>query len=432
MVPTWYSGCNKPSDVSSSALRRLERRNHERPRSVSYAVAAAVAATTALTATAAADVPTEDEHKAGREVGLLPLIGGDTDNGFGVGAIGTIAEFDANNPLYRWKLDFAGFYATKTFPPTPSYIDGAIKLTVPELLDDHLRVEVRPSFTLDSALPFFGIGNRPPIPPTIVASRDFYERLHPALMVAMRWRLSRHWFALDGAQLIYNKVSVAPDSTLARELAAIDPYLTSAHGLLRVDAGLVYDSRDNEIAPNSGQYHQVKVRLSPHVGDELPYAFEQYDAIGRFYTTLMPHRLVLALRGVVDVQTGNVPFYEESRYEDASAIGGPLGVRGVPAYQFYGRAKAFGSVELRAKLWRFAAASRRFTIGFAGFVDAGRVWTDVYAEHHALDGTGVGIHYGIGGGLRVQQGRAFLVRVDVAWSPDARPIGAYVMADEAF
>jgi hypothetical protein len=421
--------------LSSSTLRRLDRRNHERPRSVSYVAAAAVVATMAVTAIAAADVPVpapEDEHKAGREVGLLPLIGGDTDNGFGVGAIGTIAEFDANNPIYRWKLDFAGFYATKTFPPAPSYIDGMIKLTVPELLDDHLRLEIRPSFTLDSALPFFGIGNRPPIPSTIVASRDFYERLHPALMVAMRWRLSRHWFALDGAQLIYNKVSLASDSTLARELAAIDPYLTTAHALLRIDAGLVYDSRDNEIAPNSGHYHQVKVRLSPHVGDALPYAFEQYDAIARYYTTLMPHRLVLALRGVVDLQTGNVPFYEESRYEDASAIGGPLGVRGVPAYQFYGRAKAFGSVELRAKVWRFAAVERRFTVGFAGFVDAGRVWTDVYTAHHALDGTGLGLHYGIGGGLRVQQGRAFLVRVDLAWSPDARPIGAYVMADEAF
>ena len=170
----------------------------------------------------------------------------------------------------------------------------------------------------------------------------------------------------------------------------------------------------------------------PALGDAVPYAYHQYDAIARFYTTLVPRRLVLAVRGVADLQTGNVPFYEESRYEDTSAIGGGQGVRGVPAYQFYGRAKAFGSVELRYKAWRFEGLSRRWVIGFAGFVDAGRLWSGITTAHPELDGTGLGLHWGTGGGIRIQQGRAFLVRADIAWSPDARPIAAYVMADQAF
>jgi hypothetical protein len=35
-------------------------------------------------------------------------------------------------------------------------------------------------------------------------------------------------------------------------------------------------------------------------------------------------------------------------------------------------------------------------------------------------------------GLRVQKGKAFVVRADVAWSPDARPIGGYFTAGQLF
>jgi hemolysin activation/secretion protein len=66
-----------------------------------------------------------------------------------------------------------------------------------------------------------------------------------------------------------------------------------------------------------------------------------------------------------------------------------------------------------------------------GFFDAGRLWSDFHANEK-LDGKGLGLKLGVGGGLRLQQGQAFVVRTDVAWSPDARPIGAYVTAGQVF
>lgn len=370
--------------------------------------------------------------KPEREVGLFPLIGGDTDNGFGAGVIGNVVLFDPGNPVYRWKVDFQGFYATKGFPPTPSYIDAATTLTIPQLLDDHLRFEVRPSFTIDKALPFYGFGNMPTVPGKTEPGRDYYERIHPSLAVRTRWRLSRHWYVVEGANVTYNKITADPTSTLARDLTAVDPYLMKGHGIVRVETGLAYDTRDNEPNPNSGQWHSLTLRASPSIGDALPYAYAQYNLTSRWFWTLWYDTLVLAVRGVVDLQTGNVPFYEESRFDDTSAIGGGQGVRGVPAYSYYGRVKAFGNIELRAKVWRFTKLDRKFTVGFATFFDAGRLWTDVTEKHHELDGTGLGLHYGIGGGLRVKQGRAFVVRADVAWSPDARPVSAYVTAEQAF
>jgi hypothetical protein len=37
-----------------------------------------------------------------------------------------------------------------------------------------------------------------------------------------------------------------------------------------------------------------------------------------------------------------------------------------------------------------------------------------------------------GGGLRIKWGEAFLVRADVAWSPDADPIGLYFNVNHVF
>ena len=60
---------------------------------------------------------------------------------------------------------------------------------------------------------------------------------------------------------------------------------------------------------------------------------------------------------------------------------------------------------------------------------AGPSWASI---NPALDGTGLGLKYGLGGGLRLQEGQTFIVRGDVAWSPDARPVGAYFAAGEVF
>jgi outer membrane protein assembly factor BamA len=237
---------------------------------------------------------------------------------------------------------------------------------------------------------------------------------------------------LVGTQYVYNRTEVTPGSTLAMDLAMIDPAAARPHSVLKLETGLVYDTRDSEISPTRGQFHQVTFRISPGLDTSLPYEYEQVDAMARLYTTLIPGRMVLAARGVVDVQIGDVPFYELARYEDTSAIGGGMAIRGVPSYRYYGKIKAFGNLEIRTAVTRFGLWGRSFKLGVATFVDGGRLWAGMDNPRPGLDGTGLGLHYGIGGGLRLQQGQAFVVRADVAWSPDARPVGAYVVADEIF
>ena len=73
---------------------------------------------------------------------------------------------------------------------------------------------------------------------------------------------------------------------------------------------------------------------------------------------------------------------------------------------------------------RFKMRSTPFKLGMAAFFDMGRVWA-TYDYMPELDGEGIGIKWGVGGGLRAQMGEAIMGRIDVGWSPDSEPIGIY-------
>src|SRR5262249_5124799 len=118
--------------------------------------------------------------------------------------------------------------------------------------------------------------------------------------------------------------------------------------------------------------------------------------------------------------------------EETPALGGGKAVRGVPAQRYYGKVKLFENLEATSEVLRFAINKKRYALAAAAFLDAGRTWTDLLTPQPELDGTGLGIKYGVGGGLRLQQGETFVIRADVAWSPDARPVGAYFAAGQIF
>ena len=145
-------------------------------------------------------------------------------------------------------------------------------------------------------------------------------------------------------------------------------------------------------------------------------------------------RVVLAGRFIANFQAGNVPFYDlfqAGPFDMKEMPGGSAGVRGVPVGRYLGPIKLVGNIELREMLLKFSVLGQKFTLGNDVFFDTGRVWSD-YSFRSPLDGTGVGLKYGVGAGLYVLWGQAAMLRIEAAYSPDAvsenpsLPLGIYV------
>ncbi|MES1157650.1 MAG: BamA/TamA family outer membrane protein [Haliangium ochraceum] len=391
----------------------------------------------AATAQSAAAKPREGKRV---ELGVVPLVGGDTDVGVGVGILSTVAGIAPDVTPYRWAVETAGFISFKREGDRfiIPYQDYSVQWTAPQLWHKRLRIEVRPSYTKETTQRFYGVGNASPAPAADVPERDFYGRTHPTLWVRVRYRIWDHLHAGVGASYTQNWLDIDPQSTLGQQMTGGPPpvrellAVSSRHGVLLTEGVLLYDTRDSETVPEHGQAHQIRVRISPAIaGDAMPYRYQQVNLSSRFYYSVFPDRLVLAARVVTDMQFDHPPFYELARYDDTFALGGLNGVRGVPGQRYYGKIKVLSNFEIRSQLVQFKLFKKDLTLGAVLFFDAGRSWAE-WSRHPELDGTGWGIKYGTGGGLRLQQGKTFVVRADIAWSPDARPIGGYVGAGQIF
>ncbi len=375
------------------------------------------------------------------EFNIVPIAGGDSDVGIGGGEVADLARLDPRYRPYRWKLTSEAFitFSTLNGQLISPFQDYSLTLTLPDLTSSRrLRLEIRPAFTNERTLKFYGIGNATPLPPPGVSIADTeYQRVHPTLSVEARYRFYKRFYLLAGSVYTQNWLVVPPNGLLARAQSSPSAEIReiigsfAPHGVELLEGGIQYDSRDNETVTRRGQFHTATIRVSPRVGTELPYAYERLNLTARFYATPV-HNLTLLFRVVGDTLLGDPPFYELARFDETPAIGGSKAVRGVPAQRYYGKVKLFGNVEVRSELLHFRVRHKPMVLGAALFADGGRSWTQPGQSNPALDGTGLGLKYGLGGGLRLQEGQTFIVRGDIAWSPDARPVGAYFAAGEVF
>src|ERR1019366_1099290 len=119
--------------------------------------------------------------------------------------------------------------------------------------------------------------------------------------------------------------------------------------------------------------------------------YAEFGAIVRGFVPL-GGPLVLAGRLVANAQVGHVPFFDlfqAGPFDQKEMPGGSAGIRGVPVGRSLGPIKALGNDV---------------------FFDAGRVWSD-YSFRSPLDGRGLGLKYGVGGGVYFLWGEAAMLRI---------------------
>jgi len=375
------------------------------------------------------------------EVGGAPVIMADTDLGLGLGGLISLTRFGQRQAPFRWQLQALLFVTMKSGPEgvEPVFHDDFVRLDLPGLLGGKLRMSTTLGFTRRSNGGYYGMGNAAAAGPSADARRNQYDRIYPQALVRARFQLGEHLGLMVGSSFTYSWVNLYEGSKLAEDLAsANDSDLrdrlrgASDHASFVVDGGLFWDTRDHDMVPSRGAFHEASIRFTPDPRSETSYAGATLAL--RFYRSIVGGRLVFATRLVVDTLLGDPPIYELSRTGGLfpmPAPGGGSGIRGVPMGRYHGKIKLITNFELRAKLLPFTAFNQRFNIGATAFVDAGRVWTDFGAPGR-FDGDAPGIKLGLGGGLRIQWGEALLLRADLAWSPDADPVGFYFDINHVF
>lgn len=379
-----------------------------------------------------------DDYRTRRyEAAGFPLLGGNSDVGLEFGAVGTLTRFADGVVPYRWNADAVVALAIKSGPDGPEITQQSYQwnIDVPALADGRVRVNPQIQYYRTINQLYFGLGNASSAEaPEGAPARYFqFDDRQARLRVLTRVALRAPVDLMIGAQYRFEDPHPYSGGRLEQDAAAGVVRGVTPMSLFTLAAGFVYDTRDNEVFPRAGGFHHVGLRgtLGVPVAERVG-----YGGVGAQAATYA--RLVgpfsLALRGVLDLQFGNVPVYDlytGGAFFTDEMIGGSSSVRGVPDGRYSGLVKIYGNAEVRALLVGFRLLDQHFRLGGNLLFDTGRLWSD-YSFHSPLDGHGLGLKWGAGGGAYLLWGQAAVFRLEIAYSPDARsgnpglPLGVYV------
>ncbi len=375
----------------------------------------------------------------------FPLIAGDSDIGFEFGGVGTLTYYNGGSKPYVWNMDLLLAASVKGAP-------GGLEIAqqsylwnwdVPNLYGGLLRLNPEVSYNHTVNYGYFGLGNASSgvVPAGATNPDRYFEWIESIAQVRTegRFRIQGPVYAVGAVQYLFVNPTAYAGSLLqinaAQQTSSGSPlvYGTSKQSLPSLAAGFAYDTRDEEVFTHSGMFHEVgaRVELGLPTGADVHYV--ETGAILRGYVPIYGP-FVAAGRLVLNAQFGHVPFYDlfqAGPFDQKEMPGGSAGIRGVPVGRYLGPIKIVANAEVRAMWLHFTVLKQKFSVGNNVFFDTGRVWSD-YTFHSPLDGSGLGLKYGVGGGLFVLWGQTAMLRVEAAYSPDAVsenpsfPIGLYV------
>lgn len=385
-----------------------------------------------------------DYHTPRYEAAGFPLLAGSSDVGVKTGAVGTLKRFEEGVRPYRWNVDLL---LAASFKEGPTAIEIAqqsyiLSFDVAGLGDGQVRSGSHLRYTRTINQNYFGVGNASSsqLPASVEGQPGrYFQFVAPELEVRQltRIRVHRPIDAVITTIYRYEAPETYPGSKLAQDGARV----LGLHSLslLSLGGGVIYDTRDNEPFPSSGMRHLVGAKYVQGfpVDDQV-----RYGQAGGFFAGYVPlgGGFVYAARVAVDLQFGNVPFFDLYRagpFESYEMIGGSTGIRGVPVGRYLGPIKVLANQEVRLIFARFSVFEQNFRVGGNVLFDVGRLWSD-YSFRAREDGSGVGLRWGAGGGIYLGWGQASIFRIEAAYSTEAVaanpsfPIGLYVNDGVAF
>jgi hypothetical protein len=409
----------------------------------------------------------KEKIKKGWTFGALPVVAYDADMGFQFGALAQLFDYGDGStyPEYRHTLYVEVSRFTKGTGVNQLFYDSKY------LIPGGIRVTADITYLTDRALNFFGFNGyeaeyhhayeNQDSPDSVYISRVFYRQQRKLLRVLadfqgpiignkLRWAAGLNFFDIKTGTVDVDLINRGkkeskklPDTTLLYDdyvkYGIIKPEEKDGGRHLMLKFGLIFDTRDNEPAPNHGIWSEVLILTSPAFLGSTPYGFTKLAISHRQYFSIVPKYLVAAYRlsyqGTIG---GTTPYYFQpylitsySLTTKPDGLGGSRTIRGVLLNRVVGDGVAYGNVELRWKFLKTFLFKQNFYLGLTGFFDAGMAVQYQPVDINMVPGdqtryidadyrTRDGLHMGWGIGLRAALNENFLIAIDYGFATDRR------------
>ena len=406
--------------------------------------------------------PKKEKIKKGWTFGALPVIAYDADMGFQYGALAQIFDYGDGTiyPDYKQTFYVEVSRFTKGSGVNQLFYDSKY------LIPGNIRITADLDYLTERALDFYGFNGyeaRYVESVTDDGSSDYISRVfykHERFMLRamadfqgriigkeFRWLAGLNYFNIKTATVDIEKLNKGkkdskqlPDTALLYDdyvkygLIGGDEKAGGSHFILKL--GLIYDTRDNEAAPNRGIWSEILFMSAPKFMSNTSSGFTELSVSHRQFFTLVPKKVVFAYRlAYQGTIIGKTPFYmlpylftSFALTTKPDGLGGSRTVRGVLRNRVVGDGAVNGNIELRWKFWKTFLFKQNFYLGLIGFFDAGMVVQDrpvnrsLVTENQSFyfDAEKDTPHFGTGLGLRAALNENFIISVDYGFALDNR------------
>jgi hypothetical protein len=400
-------------------------------------------------------VQAQESGKKGYNLGALPAVSFNTDEGFQYGAIVNLFNYGDGSRYPRYDqsyyLELSKY--TKGSSVLRFYFDS-------DQLIEGLRTFADISYIDETMVDFYGFnGYKSRYSKSLEESNRAWYKIsqkQARLLLDLKGNLGgSHFYWVGSFNLVNYKVAPVDYKKLNQneDYEALSPgnsmYEKYTNWNLikneQADGGLVsalkagfgYDSRAVLNNPDKGLCSEILLEWAPGFMNESPYA--RYSVLHRQYFNLVREKLNLAIRLGMQGKIGNrsVPFYRNNvlmspfaNRTNPTGLGGTNSLRGILRNRVTGDAFAFCNTELRWKAWKFRLLNQNFYLGINGFFDAGQVvdpinWnisnvsTQDLANYFSLNAED-GLHSSVGGGMKLAMNENFVISCEWGKSLDKR------------
>ncbi|WP_299457296.1 BamA/TamA family outer membrane protein [uncultured Microscilla sp.] len=345
------------------------------------------------------DTTTQQKKEKNVKMITLPVLYYSPETRFGLGALASLSFKMGKNK----KATRASNLQTYFLYTAQGQIDGTARYTL-FTNEEKYVINGRFSYLFFPEF-YYGIGNRLPKENEELVS---YRRVRVENRVLRK--ITQKLFV--GLQYRYVEMfQVRPTEGGLLETSQVPGYNGSK--VSGLGAAVVYDSRDNILAPYKGAYLELSnYNYGSDLGGEFDYSTVTVDL--RKYFKLFAHRKhILAIQGYGNFITGTAP------YKELSEFGGGTIMRGFYQGRYRQNDYMAAQVEYRLPIWRW--------IGMTAFTGVG----DVASEISKFDIANAKMSYGLGLRFEIDKQNRTNIRVDYGRGSDGSA-GFYLEIGEAF